>query len=124
LGVANAVNMSVFERMSEFGTMRALGNRSGFVVALILTECLLLGVAGALVGAVAGSLLAVVISAIGIPMPPPPNSNAGYTAQIPLLPAIVAQSFAIGVTSTLLSGLLPALKARRVGIVDALRTSF
>ena len=47
LGVANAVNMGVFERMGEFGTMRALGNRGRFVVGLILSECLLLGLAGA-----------------------------------------------------------------------------
>ena len=123
LGVANAVNMGVFERMSEFGTMRALGNRSGFVVALILTECLLLGVAGAVIGALAGSLLAGAISLIGIPMPPPPNSNAGYTAQILLLPEIVVQAFTVGAVATLLSGVIPALRARRVAIVDALRTA-
>ena len=29
LGVANTVNMTVFERLAEFGTMRALGNRGG-----------------------------------------------------------------------------------------------
>jgi len=124
LGVANAVNMSVFERMSEFGTMRALGSRSGFVVALVLTECLLLGVVGALVGVLAGALLAGVISLIGIPMPPPPNSNAGYTAQILLSPEILWQAFAIAAVAAPLSGLVPGLRARRVAIVDALRTAF
>lgn len=123
LGVANAVNMSVFERMSEFGTMRALGNRSGFVVALVLTECLLLGVAGAGVGMLVGALLAGLISWIGIPMPPPPNSNAGYTARILLLPPIVWQAFTIGAVATLLSGVVPASRARRIAIVDALRTA-
>lgn len=123
LGVANAVNMSVFERMSEFGTMRALGNRNGFIVALILTECLLLGIAGAVVGTAVGALLAASISLIGIPMPPPPNSNAGYTAQIFILPAIVLQALTIGVAAALLSAVVPALRARRVPIVDALRSS-
>jgi len=123
LGVANAVNMSVFERMSEFGTMRALGNRSRFVSALILTECLLLGVVGAAVGVVAGSLLAWLISLVGIPMPPPPNSNAGYNARILLLPAVALQAFTIGAAATLLSGAVPILRARRVTVVDALRTA-
>ena len=123
LGVANAVNMSVFERISEFGTMRALGNRSGFVVALILTECLLLGLVGAIFGVLGGSLLAQAISLIGIPMPPPPNSNSGYTARILLLPDIALQAFTIGSMATLLSGVVPALRARRVSIVDALRTA-
>lgn len=123
LGVANAVNMSVFERMSEFGTMRALGNRSRFIVALVLTECLMLGLAGATAGVAAGVLLAGIASSIGIPMPPPPNSNAGYTAGIMVLPGIVAQAFLIGAAATLLSGVVPALRARRVAIVDALRTA-
>jgi putative ABC transport system permease protein len=123
LGVANAVNMSVFERMGEFGTMRALGNRSGFVFALILTECLLLGIAGAALGSLAGALLAALISFLGIPMPPPPNSNVGYTAAIQLLPSIVWQAFTIGAVASFLSGLLPALRARRVTIVDALQSA-
>jgi putative ABC transport system permease protein len=123
LGVANAVNMSVFERISEFGTMRALGNRSSDVLRLILTECLLLGIAGALAGAIAGIALAHIISLIGVPMPPPPNSNVGYTAQIRLRPDLVAQAFAVGVVATFLSGVIPAMRARKVAIVDALRAA-
>jgi putative ABC transport system permease protein len=123
LGVANAINMGVFERMSEFGTMRALGNRGAFVVALILTECLLLGVVGAAAGVLGGGLLAGGISFVGIPMPPPPNSNVGYTARILLVPGLVGQAFTIGAVAALLSGIVPALRARRVPIVDALRAS-
>ena len=123
LGVANAVNMSVFERMGEFGTMRALGNRGNYVVSLILVECLLLGLAGAVVGVLGGALLAAGISLIGVPMPPPPNSNAGYTARILLLPDVALQAFTIGSVAALLSGVIPALRARRVSIVDALRTA-
>jgi len=123
LGVANAVNMSVFERTAEFGTMRALGNRGRFVVGLVLTECLLLGLAGAAVGVLIGASLAAAISIIGIPMPPPPNSNVGYTARIMLQPAAVAQAFVIGAAATFLSGVVPAVRARRVAIVDALRAA-
>ena len=123
LGVANAVNMSVFERMGEFGTMRALGNRGNYVVSLILVECLLLGLAGAVVGVLGGALLAAGISLIGVPMPPPPNSNVGYTARILLLPDVALQAFTIGSVAALLSGVIPALRARRVSIVDALRTA-
>jgi len=121
LGVANTVNMTVFERIAEFGTMRALGNRAIHVVNLILTECLILGLAGATVGVVLGVLIAVVISGVGIPMPPPPNSSVGYTAQIALSPTSVLEAALVGVLATLLSGILPALRARRVAIVEALR---
>src|SRR5438552_1169040 len=79
LGVTNAVNMAVFERLGEFGTMRALGNRGGHVVKLVMTECVLLGVIGATAGVVLGIGLSLLLSTIGIAMLPPPNSNVGYT---------------------------------------------
>ena len=40
-------------------------------------------------------LLAGGISAIGLPMPPPPNSNAGYTASIRIVPWVVLSSFLV-----------------------------
>ena len=77
LSVANSVNMSTYERLGEFGTMRALGNTSANVVHLLWVESLLLGLAGATVGVVFGTFAVLLISSIGIPMPPPPNVTAG-----------------------------------------------
>ena len=82
LGVANSVNMSVFERVGEFGTMMALGNRRLDVFRLVMLENVLIGVIGSSAGVLVGVALALVISAIGIPMPPPPGSEVGYMAQI------------------------------------------
>ena len=123
LGVSNSVNMAVMERMGEFGTMRALGNRTWHIVKLIMAECLLLGCAGALVGLVAGVVIALLVSAIGIPMPPPPNSNIGYVASIAIAPRVAIQAMAIGAGATIVAGLIPALRARNVTIVNALRTA-
>src|SRR5690606_998623 len=78
LGVVNSVNMSIFERYGEFGTMRALGDRNRTVFQLILSENLIVGAAGAGLGIVLGVVLGLIISALGIPMPPPPNSNTAY----------------------------------------------
>ena len=74
LSVANSVNMSVFERVGEFGTMMALGNRNRQVIQLIMAEAILLGLIGSALGLMFGVACALVISAIGIPMPPPPNA--------------------------------------------------
>jgi putative ABC transport system permease protein len=115
--------MSVLERTGEFGTMRALGNQGRFVVRLILGECFLLGLVGASVGVAGGVLIAALISWLGIPMPPPPNSNAGYTARILIELDIIWQAALVGVAAAVLSGVLPALRMRRVAIVDALRTA-
>lgn len=121
LSVVNSVNMSVFERQSEFGTMRAIGNRSSAIFRLILLESVLTGAIGALLGMCIGCGLALGISAVGIPMPPPPNANLGYTAHIKLLPLSVAIAGATGFIATVLAAILPARKAARLHIVDALR---
>ena len=121
LSVANSVNMSAFERLREFGTMQALGNRRSTVFKLILAENLLLGAAGATLGVVTGITLAFIISAIGIPMPPPPNANLGYTAHIRIVPATLTTAFMIGIAATFLASLLPALRVARTPVVDALR---
>ncbi len=54
LSVANSVNMGVLERVGEFGTMMALGNSSGAVMRLVVTENVLLGLIGATLGLVLG----------------------------------------------------------------------
>jgi putative ABC transport system permease protein len=121
LGVANSVNMSVFERVGEFGTMMSLGNRSSTVSRLILTESVFLGLIGSSIGVVVGIVMALGISAVGIPMPPPPNANIGYTAHIQIVPSTLFLSFAIGFIATVVATLLPARRVSRTPIIDALR---
>jgi putative ABC transport system permease protein len=121
LSVTNSVNMTLFERTREFGTLLALGDRRGMVFRLIMTESVLLGVFGAVAGVVVGYIAAVIISAIGIPMPPPPNANSGYTAFIRLTPGEIALAGAIGIVATILAAVLPARRASRLNVVEALR---
>ena len=121
LSVANSVNMTLFERTREFGTLLALGYRRGAVFRLIVSESVLLGLFGALLGMLLGCVGALGISAIGIPMPPPPNANIGYTAYIRLVPLDVLTAGGIGFAATCLAALLPARRASRMPIVDALR---
>ena len=123
LSVINAVNMTVSERIGEFGTVRALGNRGVHVMQMVMVESALMGFGGGVLGLVLGLSLAYVISIIGIPMPPPPNADVGYMAhiQISVLGAIGA--FLIGFLATILAALLPALKVGRMPIAEALRQS-
>jgi putative ABC transport system permease protein len=121
LSVANSVNMSVFERVGEFGTMMALGNRSRRVFGLIMAENAIIGLTGAICGVLLGIILALIISAIGIPMPPPPNSDLTYTAHISIVPSVVAGAFAVGLIATILAAIVPAMRVRHIPVVDALR---
>jgi putative ABC transport system permease protein len=121
LAVANSVNMSILERVAEFGTMRALGDRARRVFELVVWESIALGVAGAVLGALVGLVVAAAISAVGIHMPPPPNSDLGYVARILVTPLDVAAAMAVGFVATVLASLIPARMASRIPIVDALR---
>lgn len=121
LGVVNSVNMSVFERYGEFGTMRALGDRNRTVFNLILAENLVVGATGAVTGVILGILLALGISAIGIPMPPPPNSNTPYTAYIRIVPWGLVEAFITGLLAAVAAASLPSLRVSRSHIADALR---
>lgn len=121
MSVVNSLNMTVFERIAEFGTMRVLGNRSSDVVKLVLTEALLLGTVGAVTGALTAIAIAQIVSHVGIPMPPPPNMEAGYTARILLTPFGLLGPSGIGLVSSVLAGFFPALRLLRLSPVDALR---
>lgn len=121
LSVANSVNMSIFERTAEFGTMRALGRRGSAVFTLVVVENVVLGAIGGAVGVALGVALAALLSAIGIPMPPPPNANLGYVAKIRVLPASVLFAFLTAVAATVVAALAPARRAARIPVVDALR---
>lgn len=124
LSVANSVNMSVFERVGEFGTMMALGNQRADLFRLLVVENTVLGLAGGAFGVALGVLLAYVISAIGIAMPPPPNANIGYIAHIRIVPSVVLTAFSIGFCATLLAALWPAWRVSRIPVDEALRQNF
>ena len=121
LSVSNTVNIGIFERVSEFGTMMAIGNRSSRVFGLIVTESLCLGVIGSLAGVAIGIALALGISSVGIPMPPPPNADQGYISKILVVPDVVLLAFATGVVAALVASLLPAYKVSRMHVAEALR---
>ena len=121
LSVANSVNMTIFERTGEFGTLMALGTRRGPIFRLVIQENIIVGLLGSLFGVLMGVALAWLLNALKLPMPPPPNSNSGYAAGITLLPGTVLAAFVIGSVATPLTALWPARRIARVPVVDALR---
>jgi putative ABC transport system permease protein len=123
LGVGNSISMTLHERVAELGTMRALGRREKDVFLQLVIEYALLGIVGAALGAIVGVLVAAIISYIGIPMPPPPNSEEPFTARISVEGVSVCYAFAVGFAATVLAALWPAWRARRIPIAEALRQS-
>jgi putative ABC transport system permease protein len=120
LSVANSVSMNIYERIGELGTLMAIGHRTQRVFNLLIAESLLLGLAGAVLGVVVGTLAALTISKVGIPMPPMPNTDFDYVAQIKLVPFEVGFAFVIGLCASALAAIWPAWRVSRLTIVDAL----
>lgn len=121
LSISNTMTMSVMERIGEIGTSMALGVKRAGIIRLFLSEGVLLGCFGGLIGLTLGLLLASVISSIGIPMPPPPGMARGYTGQILVTWNIAMESLILAVGTTLLASVYPAWKASRMPVVAALR---
>ena len=77
--------------------------------------------AGALIGASLGWGLSYLLSWIGIPMPPPPGMEEGFDAEILVDAGMTLNAFLLAVVTAVLASVIPAIKASRMNIVDALR---
>lgn len=121
LSVSNTQARNVMERTSEIGTMMALGRTRSAVARLFVGEGLILGLACGLIGVLLGWAVALLVSGVGIPMPPPPGMARGFVAGIAFTPGIAATAMLLAVFTSVVASLLPALRASRLNIVDALR---
>lgn len=118
--VANTVVMSIFERTREIGTLMAIGTTRGRIWRMFFAEGLLIGLIGGVAGVAVAALIAMLINQGNVMLPPPPGYTVGYRLRILLQPQILTTSFFISVITATLSSILPALKASRMKVVDAL----
>src|SRR6266704_786886 len=102
-------------RRREIALRLALGARRGHLVQQLMTESLLLGLAGGLVGLL---IAAWCIDAI-LATVPQNQGMAGLNANLD--PRILAFNFGIALLTALAFGLIPALRATRPDLVTALK---
>ena len=121
LTISNTQMMSVLERTTEIGTSLAIGLRRMTLMRMFIVEGALIGAVGGILGVFLGFVLAHAISAVGIPMPPPPGMARGFTGEILIVPQLAADALVLAVVTTFVASLLPAWRASRMTIVDALR---
>ena len=121
LTISNTQTMSVLERTTEIGTSLAIGLKRTEILRLFLLEGVLIGVIGGVAGLLLGFALAHIISTVGIPMPPPPGMTHGYTGQILVTTNLAVDGLLLAIFTTLLASVMPAWKASRMNVVDALR---
>ncbi len=123
LSISNVLVMGVLQRTSEIGTLMAVGLRRRRILRLFLSEGAMLGLIGGGGGAALGYALAEIISFIGIPMPPAPGMDKGFTGEIMVTGPLVFGTFLLALGTTALASVYPAWKASRLEIVNALRHS-
>lgn len=110
VGILTILTIAVAERTSEIGLLRAIGATQRHIMLLFLNEAAVLaaigGIAGLLLGWMAGLALAVALPAL------PVHTPWSY--------ALLAEFVAVGVG--LAAGVLPARRAARLDPVEALRS--
>ncbi len=118
IGAMITMYAAVANRVPEIGTLRALGFQRGSILAAFLLESGFLGLLGGAVGVAGAAFLQfVTVSTMNW------QTFSELAFRFDLTAAIAAKSLLFAVGMGLAGGVLPALRAARLGIVDALRTS-
>ena len=120
--VSNTMSMAVVERTVEIGTLRAIGLRQKGIRAMFLTEGIVLGCFGAVLGILAALALAEGINGLGLTWIPPGRvEHVALAVRLTGENALMLANAAGLIVVAALSALLPATRAARMNIVDALR---
>jgi putative ABC transport system permease protein len=109
VGVAGVLAFSVSGRTREFGVRLALGALPGRILSQVLVEGIVIGVLGIAAGGLLGFALARLIGAY--------VENVKLPGAVPL-----AGSVGVILLATLIASLLPAMRAARIEITQALRS--
>jgi len=118
IGAMITMYASVASRTAEIGTLRALGFPRTSILVAFLVEALTLGLLGGVIGLVAASFMqALSISTMNF------QTFAEIAFSFQMTPAIVAASLAFALAMGFIGGFLPAARAARMKIVDALRAA-
>jgi len=116
----NTLLMTMFERTREIGTMLAMGTPRSWIMALFVLEATLLGVLGAIAGVAGGNLLGLLLNHAGIHLPAPPGTTVPMAFRVLFVPSLMIGSSILVVVSLALAAILPAVRASRLQISEAL----
>ncbi len=115
VGIANAMLMSVTERFKEIATMKCLGATDGFIMINFIMESAMQGLAGGVLGTLAGLILGAVRSV----------ANFGFIAMenLSLLAMLgtAGAAIVVGVVISILAAMYPAWVAARLAPMEAMR---
>jgi putative ABC transport system permease protein len=118
IGIMNIMIVSLIERTREIGILKALGMKSRTVLYIFLTESVIIGLIGAVIGVISGWVLASVVALFlgrgGI-------IGGALTITPILTPEVLIGAFVFGVGISVIFALYPAWRASKLKPVEALR---
>jgi putative ABC transport system permease protein len=110
LVTGNTMAIAVRERLRELAVLKAVGFSDGFVLVVTLAETVVVAACGGGIGLA----LAKLFTLRGDP-------TGGLLPFFYLPPDVIALGFALAIAAGLMAGILPALSAMRLRVIDALR---
>ena len=117
-GATITMYAAVASRQKEIGALRALGFRRSSILWAFLAEAMFLGITGWVIGLSLASLMTLVrVTTLNW------TSLSELAFSFVLTPTIVVQSLLFALAMGFLGGFLPAVRAARLKIVDALRAA-
>jgi putative ABC transport system permease protein len=118
IGIMNIMIVSLIERTREIGILKALGMKSRTVLYIFLTESIIIGLIGAVIGIISGWVLANVVSLFlgrgGI-------IGSALTITPILTPEVMLGALGFGVGISVIFASYPAWRASKLKPVEALR---
>lgn len=115
IGIANTMYTSVVERKKEIGVMKAIGAKNNHILIIFIVEAGTIGLIGGIIGSIIGLGMALALSSLASIY----LGGIDFSIKIswPLIISAVGFSSLVGI----LSGILPALQASKLNIVEAIR---
>ena len=126
VGIMNIMIVSLMERTREIGILKALGMKSRTVLAIFISEAVIIGLLGATFGVGLGWVLANVAATIftggGIAVATGQGAVSGAFAITPVLtPTLLMGAFGFGIAVSVIFAIYPAWRASKLKPVEALR---
>ena len=112
VGIASAMLLSIVRRQSEIGIMRAMGASRGLVISIYVLEGTLIGLVGAVAGALAAWLAL-------LPLPPVSEVSSG-SLPIDRQQGGFLLAIALTTIAAMLASILPARRAAHIDPVEAI----
>lgn len=121
IGLANSILMSVFERTREIGTFLAMGTRRSWIIIAFILEGVFLTLVGVVLGALIHGVVMWQVSTSGIPIPPPPGTNASIVIHPLFRWGDVLVAATLLCVAAVIGALYPSRFASKLDPIEALR---